>query len=999
MMNVSEIDAILNKILSSTDTSLRKVQNAKCPHHMDLKLTRVFTYIYDGQDYRSNNLLFRVDNLEFIKKCRELVKYKGSLSSIISSKKLSPFILFINGEMINIKNINLITDSRYTYLEVLHYGNINFKLGSDTPITILNDTTFILPKVNNAVADNMILEIKPSTIESIVINGVVVPNNEIIPKEMLNTDGINTVEVLKDTKVSNIIFRNTTDVNLHNIDISSYNCIVFPDGYDIIYDKSQITSYTVFIFSSGMSIPIDNTLSSELDYNNIVGFNIDNSLKLDIYSGTSLDGDFIEIPHDFNYKIYPDTLIVFNDGYITTDIKNYHVNLFKPNCDDFFYKAFFYKDNKSLDNITKYTNLINYIELVKENIVPNHLSKIADPLDFVFTSEISKVDRIYDLVKTICLYNSELLQEYIDSKSNIEVKHFTSDQIKDLSDYDINTSKYVYSMYLKPDGKNECRVIVFKNGLLHDTNNIVLDYNYINIEFDELLDGEYIDIMIFYRVNNSDIPLDINANNDEYLISNYIPFKDIVLLTNDIHDHIYKHIPISESLQYEIDNNIKDLGKGYVKIDVPEYYDGRKVYLSSRRKFVHEKYIVSGDEYSINDLYKILLPDTFKYCTNRKQFMMFRNGRKINNSDAYICLNNKKLPFDKRFIHMTKKCDIGDEIDIFYIPEEMVEVFNSDIIDERGYIEVDKNEIGYNLDGRNSSIFINGRRISDYNIESVSTKKIRLTDNNESLKNISVVKHITYNDDIFEIMRTLDSVWDEMVSGLSDIELDELFNFTTILTDIEEDIRLNSFPKEMVLYEIIRRYWLVNSHKVKVENPLFDIYEHEDILVYPINSSLEMIDVVGLIYKYFLDESIIKTHGGTDAVVIDALNEFMEYDKLDIPEYVEYYQDGVITIPNNSDLESIDISNIIDLVLNNITPDMIKNYGGVDAIPIDALLEYVIEFTDGYGLPIYNSIDASIIRPYFYEKLITMDIGDIIHPIPIDSKMDQIEDLPLLYIE
>ena len=267
----------------------------------------------------------------------------------------------------------------------------------------------------------------------------------------------------------------------------------------------------------------------------------------------------------------------------------------------------------------------------------------------------------------------------------------------------------------------------------------------------------------------------------------------------------------------------------------------------------------------------------FKYCTNKGQFILFHNGRKISGRDAVICLNKWNLPFNKRFIHLNKKCEIGDIIDIYYVPEELKEVYFSEEIEERGYIHINYDDLGYTLDGKNSSVFVNGKRVPSKDIESVGNDHARIISDTHSRRNVSVVKHIYHDDDIFQIMRTVESQWDKMIAGLSDKELDELFDFDLFLTDTEDNMRDNLYPDYMVLYEIIRRYWIEANDRANIENPLFYVERYDDGQnILRIDSSIYTLSIPGVLDKYVNTDSMNISINGFIVVPLDASNPFIK---------------------------------------------------------------------------------------------------------------------------
>ena len=77
---------------------------------------------------------------------------------------------------------------------------------------------------------------------------------------------------------------------------------------------------------------------------------------------------------------------------------------------------------------------------------------------------------------------------------------------------------------------------------------------------------------------------------------------------------------------------------------------------------------------------------------------------------------------------------------------------------------------------------------------------------------------------------------------------------------------------------------------------------------------------------------------------------------------------------------------------------MILTLDGTQYLPIDAGRIYEILTDLNIGKESIGYIDASIIRPYFFEKSVTMG-NDIIRPIPVDSSLEHIRPLPELIVD
>lgn len=926
-LNVNAIERIISRLLHTTSMQLDKVQKAKCPHYIDIDIECLDDkyYVYNEQEIKSKNRIFKIPDTNILKRGESRsITFSGPMLNFVNSGMLRPFIIFIDNVFINPNDIYIHTDIKNTYLEIQNLNNIKFTLGNDIPEVCNGYYKVMLPKIPDQFKEYMILGIDSSnieTIENICLNNVPINLQNISDiKEIIHSDSSNILEFnCNDSIILDIIFNSIRDVF---IPIEDIKMVLLPDDTIFNLDNKNINDNT-FIFKSGLlyndsiyglSNLKPSCITIDIPYQ-------DNTIE---FHNSLPDEKFITLPQYPEYKIFPDMMFIFHDGYPITDYINHNLNTFEMyNNMNIWYRGWYYEENYSNDNIIRYNQLADLLTKILDGNMPEHVEQIIDPFNFDFDRNILQQDRIKNIVEEICNYNTYLLQEYIDIHSNVEVKGYTYDQIIELSDYKEGIYSMKFQIYF--DDINEIRFIVFKNGLLYDMNNIRMDYQYIYIDIpeDELDEDDYFEFMKFKKVCMREIKLNIDPNNNEYLLANYIPYEDMLLLTHTIDNHIYKYIPVSKDLQYEIQSDMTDLGKGYVEINLSDYYHNREVSLYSKRMFVHSKYIITGNEDMIKELYTINLPSEFKYCTNRNQFLVFLNGRKIHNSDTFFCLNKWNLPFDKRFLHITKKCKIGDILDIFYVPEEMNEIYLLDNISDDGYIEIDKSKLGYNFDGINSSIFINGRRLPDPDIVHICSDTVRIIKDTRSIKNISILQHIPYKDYVFEVISSISSIWDIMIKSINKPELDDLFNFDLILTDTEENIKSNSYTKEMVLYDIVRRYWLIIEKKMKEENPAFYVGNYEDQSVAVINSSIEAFNII----DYIID------HMDTtdDHIVIDAEEGLLEYDKFNKPEYIDITH-------LLEEFNFIDASIIMPYFFYNyicINKDLIGN------IPIDPSMEQI----------------------------------------------------------
>ena len=294
---------------------------------------------------------------------------------------------------------------------------------------------------------------------------------------------------------------------------------------------------------------------------------------------------------------------------------------------------------------------------------------------------------------------------------------------------------------------------------------------------------------------------------------------------------------------------------------------------------------------------------------------------------------------------------------------------------------------------------MNGKRLSQHHSTTLGGKSGRVIVDPGSRYNLSVLQHIDYNDEAFDLMRSLRDAWTIMIQQISDEDRDELFGFNLLLTNTDGNMRDGSYYKWQVVYEVIRRYWWVTEHKVKVENPVFYAYDYNGLLVLPIDSSKTMINVPKLLDAHGENKTIYIDTLGNRSCPIDAEELYFTYDNINIVNY-QYYNDTTTIMPSILDgsLVTEDGTRVLDILIAHADASMILTWDGTQYLPIDAGRIYEILTELNIGRESIGYIDASIIRPYFFEKSVTMG-NDIIRPIPVDSSLEHIRPLPELIVD
>ena len=911
-MNRPVINGIIENLIFRTESSLRGIQFANSPHLVDFDLELVISRLYTHMNFTERNdqeLIYRINNDKLFRKRSFDFEYKGSLLYLIENSYVYPIMLFIDGEFIPYEYIEVITDDRQSYLKIIRPEPPVIVLGDGSlGIQIDGNESITLPRLDNVYQNIATLSITATNPLGVIrING-----SEISPiREGTNLYRLNS-RFMKDDDV------NILSINAHNTTITGIQYSIdtkllqIPKKLDVYkfqskikYEEksfSEIENYNkyTFIFNNGRFISEDEFNSPFLG-GKCQCVTYDKKDSVEEERGAVLSSKFEIRSISKKYTIELENLLVFNDGYLSPRVSTNGNNIFDVGRfnNKHYYVMYYHKENQSVHNISKYTHLIKTLQNIRSHGVPESLLEL-----FEFGLNLKRGNREQEfkqVLKYIIEYNPVLLEDYVHYHSNIEIQTYGGIDIIKNSELIEEENLYRYKFEVYKNRIDNCGLIVFKDGLLYNHYEMTYDAYDFHLDFntDDLKDDTAITVMIFHKVFNQNCEIEISSKDDEKLVGNFIPKEYIQLKTSDINDHLFE-IPEREELQYDLFTNVKDKGKGYVTFDMDDYYYNKNLYLYSDRQFKHSELIVQ-EEHLERKLAKFELPDTFKFCNNRYKYLVFHNGHKLDNSDCFVCLNNRVLPFDKRFLHITKKCELGDRLDVYYVPEIMRAITVN--LQDDGLIDVDQNEINYNLDTKALSLFVNGKRVLDEYVTPVSSTKLRVNKDIETRLNAHILQHVYHQDTIFEMLELYDNIWDRMVDELSQEQMDIMFPSEGV-RNIEEDFMVPSFQRYKVVYDIIRRYWIYLYGQVNhaddmttyldpiTKRPYIDyigIVKINSVKTIPIYSANHMYNIVKRFDELYGDRYTI-TKDGIEILPMDASKKYLTLEDLNMKDNYKDYQ-------------------------------------------------------------------------------------------------------------
>ena len=253
--------------------------------------------------------------------------------------------------------------------------------------------------------------------------------------------------------------------------------------------------------------------------------------------------------------------------------------------------------------------------------------------------------------------------------------------------------------------------------------------------------------------------------------------------------------------QYSINFECEKTDDGLYRItfENDKYYDTEVVAVSNRQFLVYSDISEDGENVCIN------LPESFKYAQNIDHYMVFTNGKKIDNEDLIFNFPKEDNPFPYISIYSTVLFGDGDDVTVIYMPYSVKTVYKADSIPSNGIIKFDDDFLPCGINTENMLVFINGNKVSNSEINIISDNIMQIRPNTiDSTKNLSIV--------IPDIMPALPTElyksddWNKIIDNLLDSDLDILYSGVDI-KDTDPDMNDNKVARKAVLLEIFRDYY------------------------------------------------------------------------------------------------------------------------------------------------------------------------------------------------
>ena len=906
--DVSQTDKIeddlvfLRTILNWWVRNKCRITNVKKFHYDDTW----YSYRYSIDNPEETFGILEVSNLPF----RPLTKLMNKKSFICRMDQLmfngimQPFMLFIDRKFVNWNDIDVVFDCDDTYL-LLHGDKYNYHALENVEVSIV-----ILPFKVEYVGEesddiwnknyNMLLNFLQDSIR-MNDNGKIeidVPDMYSVYKKrgmvynvgawmytqvymnylgLLSAERVNKLKRMILTRIiyddsGNIL--STYNTKFNALDRDSYD----RETYNMIChcNYEYLKEHAIFRFNNDGVLDMENG-------NNIIS-NLDESMTVVIEKHS--EPEIILNYSNFDETLFRENFIVFRSGLLTSDCRmsNNGFNIFSINNGaEHSYTTVAFKPSM-IETVLKHSdNFINKDYLIskaldyvksddKDSEIGKLLSLATENLNYVYFDNLLYEENFNRGLKTIMHFNPLLLNDL--TKTTIKSTVIYGKEANESLTFALGTEnrkglkipRYKYN-------DHETYVIVFLNGeLIENYSEMYASSNYFFLPVDkEFANGDVIEFLFFTYCDNNEIHFNITDNmisklkdskDLEFLISDlfkeYIRSEDIKIFAKRPEEiMIYKDlIEDTDDIAFNISYRRTTNGSLLVFKDAIKNKNNELTAVSSR-KFIYERLYVD------QKAYRIKLGQRFRYCDNQKQYLLFINGRRMEDDAFFITIPKYSRPFWGIYLYTRRFINPEDRVEIFYVPEELYNI-NTDetpvTFGANGYIETEKNYLSVPYNDDFYLYFVNGKKIPGNDIIPIDSHTVRVKSDTKSLFKLNI--NPVYRSTDSAITRYMKgnnlSKYDQLIQYIKDTfgysELDTLFDTYVQMSDIEDDLIWHDVNHIAIINEIIRDFWVTSGYRYN-EKPF--------------------------VYDYALDEIIAKDGDNYILPVLDA-NQYINILKNDI---------------------------------------------------------------------------------------------------------------------
>ena len=854
-----------------------RINNVNKFHYDDTWYSHRYSVDYPEETFG----ILEVSNLPF-RPLDKLINKKSficRMDQLMFNGIMEPFMLFIDRKFVNWNSIDVVFDCDDIYL-LLHGKDYSYYdlVDADIMMVILPfkveyvglesddiwnknyDMLCSFMQDSLHINENNKIEIEVPTMYSIYKKRGMVYN---VGAWMYTQIYMNHLGLLSPDRISRlkrIILTKITYDNSGN-ELSRYNTkfnALDRDSYDIkTYNDichcnlDYLKERTIFRFNNNGVIDLENG-------DNILA-NLDESMT--VVTEQYSDSKIILNYSKFNETLFRENLIVFKSGLFNPEcmigahgsnifsIDNqekelYTIMAFKPamietmikHSDSFINKKYFI--NKILQHVEsdgENSNLSKWISMSNE------------PLNYAYFDKLLYEDNFSNGFNTIINFNPLLLNNL--TKTTIKSTTISGKAANTSLTFALGTEKrkgLKIPRYKYKD--HETYVIIFVNGeLIENYSEMYAASNYFFLPIDKnFSNGDVIEFLFFTYCDNNEIHFSITDNmiskldiseDPEFvkseLFKEYIKSEDIKIFAKYpeeimiYKDLIEKSDDIAFNISYRNTNGNLLVFKDVIENNINEFT------AVSSRKFIYERLYVDQESY------RIKLDRRFRYCDNQKQYILFINGRRMEDDSFFITVPKYSRPFWDIYLYTRKFVGPNDRIEIFYVPEELYNINTDETpvsFGEDGYIETEKEYLNVPYNSDFYLYFINGKKIPHSHIIPIDSYTVRVKSDTKSLLRLNVnPAYRTTNTAITSYMKDDNlSRYDQMIKYLKDTygyyALDKLFGSSVKMSDIEEDAIWRNVDRIAIINEIVRDFWVTSGYAYN-EQPFVYDYNLDEIII------------------------------------------------------------------------------------------------------------------------------------------------------------------------
>lgn len=647
------------------------------------------------------------------------------------------------------------------------------------------------------------------------------------------------IKIVRDIYVSYVLLGDVKDYE----HVDSIKCVSFP--FNINYKESQE------IISEPSSLIFDKNGEWNSTQGNIVISPADpcifflsavTSNAFNKYEVEGLSRTFSIFPFNFcfvfkDHQLYPDAKIEVDKYNLLTVDDGSRGDWSELSI--IFYLCLSGNKNSNSHEF-KIANAAELIESAKTNNNTPTDDSLINRLDFHFSIDKLYETNIADSIRSVMDYDSELMDKIYTDLSMIDTVEYTGAEFIKLAKNGYVTLNENRKKILD-DGQEvlfKIRPMLFVNNTLYEhMRGIIISANMIKIPTSGIDKNDRIEILLFKEIINK-VYIAANATIDSDDKINLISTEEVLAELEESNLEIYTsttpdNAEISMTsvdefnrVQFKMDSSSIHENDGKISFEVntgEHMYSGTiPITLVSKKQFRYMGFVSQSIRFNFT-----LTPD-FNFCLNKNQYMIFINGKKIEQNNFRLISADPKRPFDDISIYMSIEYGVGDRIDVFYLPMVLKEFISAPRIPLSGNLYLDRTKFDYGLNKNMYLIFINGNKIASSQIKNINSSKLHIDADINTVNDLCILQHIKSQDVLREAFVENESEWDNATNSLNWEKLSKTLNLSNDhISDVEEDFNAWQIDNIEILHEIARDYWL----STRVYEGGDFIYDYDDIII------------------------------------------------------------------------------------------------------------------------------------------------------------------------